>query len=106
MNLDIVVIGPVFSPLAYVDRETGQATGPTPAVDFCTHRFFETADHQLGHEQDGRLRAIVPPEGWEDYAYFWPDCQPLVDALSTPPAREGSGDDDDDAHKKHHRRAR
>lgn len=45
------------------------------------HRFFETADHQLGHEIDGDLRAVVPPEGMRDYAAAWPQCAELVGQL-------------------------
>ena len=30
---------------------------------------------------DGRLRAIVPPEGWEGLAAQYPGVQPLIDQL-------------------------
>lgn len=34
--------------------------------------------------QDGRLRAIVPPEGWEGLAAQYPQVQPLIDQLQEP----------------------
>lgn len=80
-KLDVVTVGPLHSPRAYVDRETGKPTGVAPTVLFGTHRFFETDDHQLGHEIDGVLRATVPPDGMKEYAELWPDCKDLVGQL-------------------------
>lgn len=50
----------------------------------CMHTFSATADGQLAHETDGVARAIVPPEGWDDYVKAWPDAAPIVAALRKP----------------------
>lgn len=49
-------------------------------------RFSATPDGQLAHFTDDNLRAIVPPEGWDDYAAAWPACAELVAQLKRPAA--------------------
>lgn len=83
-RIDVMVVGAGHAALAYADRETGKPTATPPAPVFVNHRFYETVDHQLGHDIDGRLVAIVPPEGMKDYAEIWPDCADLVAALKKP----------------------
>lgn len=51
-----------------------------------TSEFSRTSDGQLMHMMDDKLRAIIPPEGWDDYAKLWPACQPVVDSLKSPHA--------------------
>jgi hypothetical protein len=50
------------------------------------HRFEETPDHQLAHFTDDELRAVVPPEGWDDYLAAWPEAADLVNSLRAPAA--------------------
>lgn len=52
----------------------------------CKHEFVATADGQLAHVIDDQLRAIVPPEGWDDYVQSWPDAAPVVLELRPSPA--------------------
>lgn len=84
--LDIVTVGPNVSPAAYCDPETGKPVTSMPPVQFASHRFYETEDHQLGHDIDGVPRAVVPPEGMETYALYWPACAGLVAQLTRPRA--------------------
>lgn len=43
---------------------------------------FEASDDgQLRHYTDGRLRAVVPPEGWDSYVEEWPDAAAAVGEL-------------------------
>lgn len=91
-NKSIVTVGPRHSAKAYVDRDTGKPTASPPAVMFANHRYFETDDHQLGHEIDGKLVATVPPEGMADYAEHWPDCKDLVAQLAGKRAAKPASD--------------
>jgi len=50
-------------------------------VFFGYHTFQAAADGQLEHWIDGTLSATVPPEGWDGYAQFWPQCADLVSQL-------------------------
>lgn len=84
--LDIVIIGANASPAAYCDHETGKPVTTMPPIQFSAHRFYETVDHQLGHDIDGVPRAVIPPEGMRDYAACWPACAALVDQLLRAPA--------------------
>ena len=54
----------------------------------CVSEFVATDDGQLEHYTDGRLRATVPPEGWDSYAAEWPDCAAVVGELRGRPAPE------------------
>lgn len=36
---------------------------------------------ELVHYTEGKVRATVPPEGWDDYAREWPMCAELVAEL-------------------------
>jgi hypothetical protein len=45
--------------------------------------FFKGDDGQLHHFIDDKLRAIIPPEGWEQYAKDWPEAQKAIDQLNT-----------------------
>lgn len=60
----------------------------TPAVgvvpEFVTSDFV-AADGHLEHYTEGRLRATVPPEGWDRYVQEWPACAPVVDELKRAP---------------------
>lgn len=38
------------------------------------HTFSILSNGNLLHEIDGKVRAEVPPEGFEGYAESWPDC--------------------------------
>lgn len=84
--LDIVTIGANVSPAAYSDPETGKAVTTMPPAQLAAHRFYETEDHQLGHDIDDVQRAVVPPEGMKTYAMYWPACAALVDQLLRAPA--------------------
>jgi hypothetical protein len=56
-------------------------TGPAEPILMATHRFVKNDEGAIEHYINNVLRATVPPEGWDDYAAQWPDCQPLVTAL-------------------------
>lgn len=47
----------------------------------CVSEFTATDDGQLEHKTDGRVRAIVPPEGWDAYVAHWPDAAEIVGEL-------------------------
>lgn len=46
--------------------------------------FDGSSDGQLLHIVDGKLRATIPPEGWDDYLKTWPEAQGVVDQLRAP----------------------
>jgi hypothetical protein len=80
--LATVNVGTSFSPLAYCDANGRPATiMPTPTL--AVHHFEARADGQMEHHIDGRLRAIVPPEGLADYARYWPDCLAVARTLAS-----------------------
>jgi hypothetical protein len=79
--IDIVAIGPLQG-----YNQIGGAAG----FAFVSHRFTVTADGQLAHYSDEQLRAVVPPEGWQDYLKQWPEAQALVDGLTLAPALTAS----------------
>lgn len=43
-----------------------------------THCFSILNNGNLLHEIDGKIRAEVPPEGFEDYAEQWPECKDVI----------------------------
>lgn len=45
------------------------------------HRVVPAADGQLEHWMDDKLRAIVPPESWDDYCKEWPVCREVCDSM-------------------------
>jgi len=49
-----------------------------------TSVFERTSDGQLLHIMDDKMRAIVPPESWDDYLKDWPQAQAVVESLRTP----------------------
>ncbi|CAB4850632.1 MAG: hypothetical protein F2774_06770 [Actinobacteria bacterium] len=55
-------------------------------MQFVTHTFETDSSGALVHSTDGKLRAVVPPEGWKDYARQWPEAQPIIDQLTIRPA--------------------
>lgn len=63
-------------------QERGFDKGFPPVI--ADHRFFCTADGQLGHEIDGRHRATIPPQSFAAYAAEWPACKPVIAALKGP----------------------
>lgn len=77
----IATVSSNYSPRAYQrDGEGELVTNPPPAA-LAQHEFRASADGELEHYIDGRLRATVPPEGLAGYAHFWPDCAPLAQTL-------------------------
>ena len=56
--------------------------GDLPMV--AIHVFRDGADGQLEHLIDGKLRATVPPEGWNDYVREYPDAADVVSFLRKP----------------------
>lgn len=54
-------------------------SGPMPRQ--VLHRFLARDDGQLEHHTDNRLRAVVPPEGFDAYVETWPACAPVVGEL-------------------------
>lgn len=49
-----------------------------------TSIFERNSDGQLLHIMDDKMRAIVPPESWDDYLKAWPEAAAVVEALRTP----------------------
>ena len=45
--------------------------------------YYKGDDGQLHHYIDDKLRAIIPPEGWTQYALDWPEAQKAIDQLTT-----------------------
>lgn len=60
------------------------AANPAMATvpEFVRHEFLLNQDGELEHFIAGKLRATVPPEGWESYGESWPDS-----LLVTKPAK-------------------
>lgn len=52
----------------------------------CVSRFVAADDGRMEHYTDDRLRATVPPEGFDAYAAAWPACAPIVAELRGRPA--------------------
>jgi hypothetical protein len=48
------------------------------------HRFSEGSAGELLHFTNDELRAVVPPEGWDDYLRAWPEAADLVGQLRRP----------------------
>lgn len=48
---------------------------------------FVAHDGHLEHYTDGRLRAVVPADGWDAYGAQWPDCVPVLDELRGEPKK-------------------
>ena len=46
--------------------------------------FERNPDGQLLHIMDDKMRAIVPPESWDEYLKQWPEAASVVEALRTP----------------------
>lgn len=42
------------------------------------HCFSILGNGNLLHEIDGKIRAEVPPEGFEAYAETWPECKDVI----------------------------
>lgn len=54
---------------------------PIPMSQFVLARHaFEVTAEGLVHHTDGILRAVVPPEGWDDYATLYPAAAEAVNA--------------------------
>lgn len=88
-KIDRVGIGFSVSPDAYVNADgVPVATMPTPIL--AHHRFYRTDEGAMAHDIDGRLRAIVPPEGLEDYVRCWPAAAELAAALAGKPIVAGA----------------
>jgi len=83
--VNVITVGVNFSPKAYQDAE-GRAVTVLPSPLLAVHEYAATADGRLLHRIEGRDRALVPPEGLDDYARLWPDCAPVVEALKASPA--------------------
>lgn len=81
-KVDRVGVGINYAPLAYCDQD-GKLVTELPSPQLATHRFSDEGG-QIAHYIDGRLRALVPPEGFDDYARLWPDCAELVVAMRPP----------------------
>jgi hypothetical protein len=62
---------------------------PGMPVLLCHTVFDVNAAGELVHYSDGKLRATVPPEGWDDYARAWPGCAELVAELRAVQPIEG-----------------
>jgi len=45
--------------------------------------FAKGDDGSLVHIVDDKIRAIVPPEGWAQYAQDWPEAQKALDAMQS-----------------------
>lgn len=54
----------------------------------CQSTFIAGDDGQLEHYTDGRLRAVVPPEGFDEYVALWPDAAVIVGELRGRPVVE------------------
>jgi hypothetical protein len=80
-TLAAVVPGLAFSVRAYTDPHTGRLATVLPPLVMAVHEFVARDDGQLEHHIDGRLRAIVPPEGLRDYIEQWPACEPVARTL-------------------------
>lgn len=49
------------------------------------HTFETSADGQLVHYIDNVLRAVVPPEGWQEYSRQWPDAAEVIASMMKRP---------------------
>lgn len=65
-----------------IDRIGFDTTGFLPIVALHT---FQAHDGMLEHSIDGRLRATVPAEGFDDYARTWPDAAPVIEHIRAQP---------------------
>lgn len=58
-----------------------RGTAPAEPPVVVQHEYLARDDGQLEHRMDGRLCAVVPPEGFDGYAEAWPDAAPVIDTL-------------------------
>lgn len=47
------------------------------------HEFKKAADGQMEHHTDGKLRATIPPESFQDYFNLWPAAGPVMDYIKS-----------------------
>jgi hypothetical protein len=104
--LTIATYAADVSPTAYTDADGNLMTVP-PAATLQLHTFAADVDGRLVHSIGGTVRAIVPPEGFADYAKAWPAAAPLIEELGgeVDPAGADSDDADTERHR-HHRHGR
>lgn len=81
MTIDAVGFALDVSPRAYFDQENDRMATTPPMPIMAMHEFKESADHQLEHWIDGKLRATIPPEAWADYVAVWPIAADFVESL-------------------------
>lgn len=71
---------PSVSGLAgYVTSLRQDAADATAPADL--HRFIASPAGVLVHYTNNQLRAIVPPQGFDDYVAAWPEAAAAVDDL-------------------------
>lgn len=68
--------------MKYVRTLGFDITGTLPIA--ATHEFFADGG-QLVHMIDGRLRATVPPEGFDDYGAAYPAARPVIETIRAEP---------------------
>lgn len=74
---ELVTVGAAHSPKAYAD-EKGRPVTMAPLPELVNHHFSISDAGELVHAIEGRVRAVIPPEGMREYAELWPDSAPLV----------------------------
>lgn len=84
MPLDIMMIAPL---------QGWRQKAPTPqAMAMEEHRFSAGPDGQIEHYTGEQLRAVIPPESWDEYAKAWPEMQALAEQMRIRPSESGAGE--------------
>jgi len=81
MTIDAFGFALDVSPRAYFDKENDRMATSPPMPIMAMQEFKKAADGQLEHWIDGRLRATIPPEAWDDYAEMWPNAADFISGL-------------------------
>lgn len=58
-------------------RKDGSSVGDADQI----HRFIASPAGVLVHYTDNQLRAIVPPQGFDNYVMAWPEAAQAVEEL-------------------------
>lgn len=91
MAITAIALGGVLDVATVAPLNGWKQLGAAHWIGLDQHRFSASAHGQLEHYTGESLRAVVPPEGWEEYAKLWPEAQAVIDQLTIAPAKKKKG---------------
>jgi len=79
---------PPLDIIGYAPLNGWKQTGASHWAVMESHRFSVNDEGAIEHYTADVRRAVVPPEGWDDYARLYPMMADLVSELRRPPVVE------------------